>query len=44
VFHEKAALFSKGGFFFADIMRNGTVSKMNVISVLEVSGGTDGQP
>jgi hypothetical protein len=25
-------------------MRDGTVSEMNVISVLEVSGGTDGQP
>jgi hypothetical protein len=25
-------------------MRNGTVSEMNAISVLEVSGGTDGQP
>jgi hypothetical protein len=42
VFHKKAALFSKGGFFFADIMLGGVARKMNVISGLEVSGGTDG--
>jgi hypothetical protein len=42
VFHEKAALFSKGGFFFADIMHPGAVLEVNVMVVLEVSGGTDG--
>jgi hypothetical protein len=42
VFHKKAALFSKGGFFFAGIMHGGAVSEMNALSVLEVSGGTDG--